>query len=67
MFRNKLSHIKNEDELFKYFSKNAKYSYSEQNYMCAGITSDDTSVLFKKLRRAWIKDKKETVKYMLNN
>lgn len=57
MFRNRLNHIKDEKELFKYFKDHAGYSESMQCYVCAGLAADDTAVLLNKLKKAW-KDEK---------
>lgn len=56
MFRPRLFHIKTEDELFKYFSKNAGYIEKYDTYQCAGIYANDTRKLFLKLIEEWKKD-----------
>jgi len=57
-FRNVLHRIKNEEELFKFFEKNARF-VSEGIYYCAGIYANDTADLFEDLKKAWKKNKKE--------
>jgi hypothetical protein len=57
MFRNRLNHIENEEELFEYFKKNAGYDEGMQCYVCAGLASDDTALLLKKLKKAWAEEK----------
>ena len=54
-FRPRLYRIKNEKELFQYFTENAGF-VDEGVYRCAGIYANDTGVLFKKLKKEWKKD-----------
>lgn len=54
-FRNKLSGINTEEELFEYFSETAGYIGPGQ-YYCAGIYASDTAILYKKLKEAWRND-----------
>lgn len=55
-FRPRLYSIPNERALWKYFEKNAGYLQNEQIYTVAGIYSDDTATLYKKLLEAWKED-----------
>jgi len=55
-FKPRLFSIPNEKELWKYFEKNARYLEDNEIYSVAGIYSDDTATLFKKLKNAWIED-----------
>jgi len=55
-FRPRLFSIPNERALWKYFEKNAAYLENEQIYIVAGIYSDDTATLYKKLIDAWKED-----------
>ena len=56
-FRPRLYSIPNENALWKYFEKNAGYLQNEQIYTVAGIYSDDTATLYKKLLIAWKEDR----------
>lgn len=56
-FRPRLYSIPNERALWKYFEKNAGYLQNEQVYVVAGIYSDDTATLYKKLVAAWKEDR----------
>lgn len=56
MFRAKLSHIKTEDELFKFFCERAGYDEQAGIYVCVGVAADDTRVLFEKLKAEWLQD-----------
>ncbi len=56
MFRNKLSHIKTEEELFEFFSSHAGYDEQVGIYRCAGLADSDTRNLFLKLKAAWEED-----------
>jgi hypothetical protein len=56
LWRPRLFHIKDEEELRKYFEENARYNEQEDIYVCAGIVSDDTIKLYQKLKKAWKDD-----------
>ena len=56
VWRNKLSHIKTEKELFEYFEKYASFDTNAKVYICAGLASDDTKKLFIKLKDEWEND-----------
>jgi hypothetical protein len=56
-FRPRLFSIPSERALWRYFEKNARYLENEQIYTIAGIYSDDTATLYKKLIDAWKEDR----------
>ena len=66
MFRNKLSHIDTEKQLFNYFCRNAGWQENCSAYYCAGLYASDTADLFKKLKKAWKEDRKNDTKRILN-
>ena len=65
MFRNKLSHIKPEGELFEWFSEHAGFDERVGVYVCAGLASSDTADLFQRLKIAWEDDVIEDAKRLL--
>jgi hypothetical protein len=63
MFRSRLYHLKNEEELQTYFAEWARRDDKRDIYTCAGCISDTPRGLYLKLHKEWIKDKEyyETV------
>lgn len=57
IFRPRLYHFEDEDQLWKYFEKRAGYHEQTQCYMCAGLFADDTAELFEKLKAEWQEDR----------
>jgi len=55
-YRPRLFSIPNERALWRYFEKSAGYLENERVYTIAGIYSEDTSSLYRKLVEAWKED-----------
>ena len=65
MYRPRLFQIKNEEELFVYFSTRAGYDERYGVYTCAGIAAPDTYSLLEKLKKEWFSDKVEEATRLL--
>ena len=59
MFRPRLFHLKDEEQLHDYFAEHARYDDRTETYSCAGCIGDSPRSLFLKLKKAWEEDKKD--------
>lgn len=59
MYRSRLFHIKNEEQLHAYFAEHARHDDRKETYNCAGCIADSPRALFLKLKKAWEDDKKD--------
>jgi hypothetical protein len=59
--RNRLYHIKTEEQLIVHFKAHIEYRVQEELYACSGIYADTKKRLWQKVYKAWRQDKKDYV------